>query len=190
MQAAGDWGEGGWGRGGLSLRVHPTFVSDDQLLANVSGSFNAISVYGHASGQTLYYGRGAGGKPTASAVVADVIDIAMGTAPALFAKLPALARKRKMKFIPSSDITSRNYLRITALDKPGVMAQIAEVFGRHKISISAITQHEAKSGQPVPIVVMTHEAHDGDMAKAVGQIDQLPAITANTVRIRVLNGQG
>jgi len=174
--------------GGLSLRVHPTFVSDDQLLANVSGSFNAISVYGHASGQTLYYGRGAGGKPTASAVLADVIDIAMGTAPLLFEKLPSLAHKKKMRFVPSSEIMSRNYLRIAALDKPGVMARIAQILSRHKISIAAITQHEAKAGESVPIVVMTHEAKDGNIAKAVKEIDQLADITANTVRIRVLNG--
>ena len=172
---------------GLSLRVHPTFVSSAHLLANVSGSFNAISVYGHASGHTLYYGRGAGGMPTASAVLADVIDIAMGTGPALFAQLPALSHKKTVKFVPASAIISRNYLRITALDVPGVMAQITRILGDHNISISAITQHESKAGQPVPVVVMTHEAKDGDMAPAIAKIDTLKTITAPTVRIRVLN---
>jgi homoserine dehydrogenase len=171
----------------ISLRVHPTFVAKDRLIANVNGSFNAISVTGHASGETLYYGRGAGGKPTASAVVADVIDIAIGTYPMLFAQLPALNKRAEVRFIPSSDIISRNYLRITALDVPGVMADITRILGQHGISISAITQHESKAGHPVPVVVMTHEARDGSVASAIGAIDKLKTITAETARIRVLS---
>jgi len=171
---------------GLSLRVHPTFVPNDQMLASVSGSFNAISVYGHASGQTLYYGRGAGGKPTASAVLADVIDIALGTAPLLFSQLPLLTKRPPAKFLPSSQIVSRNYLRATALDVPGVMAQITRILGEEHISISAVVQHESKAGHPVPVVVMTHEAQDGHITKAIKKINALKQITAPTVRIRVL----
>lgn len=170
----------------ISLRVHPTFVPESELLANVSGSFNAISVWGHASGQTLYYGRGAGGMPTASAVLADVIDVAMGTAPLLFSQLPLLNEPRTIKIVPSSEIIARNYLRITALDIPGVMAQITQIFGKLKLSISALTQHESNAGQPVPVVVMTHEAKEGDIAKAVALIDKLEVIKGPTVRIRVL----
>jgi len=170
----------------ISLRVHPTFVAKDRLIANVNGSFNAISVTGHASGETLYYGRGAGGNPTASAVLADVIDIAMGTYPILFAQLPALNKRSAVHFVPSSEIISRNYLRITALDVPGVMADITRILGKHEISISAITQHESKAAQAVPVVVMTHEAKDGSVAAAIGAIDKLKTITAPTVRIRVL----
>lgn len=172
--------------GGLSLRVHPTFVSSNQLLANVHGSFNAISVSGSLAGETLYYGRGAGGLPTSSAVLSDVIDVALGTAPMLFKQLPLLAKKRAMPFVPASDIISRNYLRVTGLDVPGVMAQIANVLSSHKISLAGINQHENKSGQPVPIVITTHEAKEGQVVKAIGEIDQLKSITANTVRIRVL----
>lgn len=171
---------------GLSLRVHPTFVSTDHLLANVSGSFNAISVDGHAAGQTLYYGRGAGGKPTSSAILADILDIALGTAPLLFQKLPLLTTKRKLPFIPSSQIVSRNYLRVTALDVPGVLAHITSILSRHRISLAAITQHESKAGHPVPIVITTHEAQDGNIQKAVAEINKLKSITAPTVRIRVL----
>ena len=171
---------------GLSLRVHPTFVSADQLLANVHGSFNAISVHGHAAGQTVYFGRGAGGKPTSSAVLSDIIDIALGTAPLLFEKLPLLTKKRQLPFIPSSQIISRNYLRVTALDVPGVMAQITNILSKHKISLAGINQHESKAGQSVPIVITTHEAKEGGMVKAIREIDQLKSITANTVRIRVL----
>jgi homoserine dehydrogenase len=176
----------GGGDGGLSLRVHPTFVSQDNLLAHVHGSFNAISVTGHRAGETLYYGRGAGGTPTSSAVLADIIDIALGTAPLLFQRLPLLAKKRNLPFIPRSQIVSRNYLRVTALDVPGVMAQIANILSKHHISLAGINQHESKSGQSVPIVITTHEAKDGDVSKALAEIDQLKSITANTVRIRVL----
>jgi homoserine dehydrogenase len=172
--------------GGISLRVHPTFVSQDKLLANVHGSFNAISITGHRAGETLYYGRGAGGTPTSSAVLADVIDIALGTGPVLFSRLPLLAKRQNLPFIPSSQIVSRNYLRVTALDVPGVMAQIANVLSKHQISLAGIQQHESKAGQAVPIVITTHEAKDGNIAKAIAEIDQLKSITANTVRIRVL----
>ena len=178
---------GGGKTAAISLRVHPTFVARDRLIANVNGSFNAISVTGHASGETLYYGRGAGGKPTASAVIADVIDIALGTYPMLFAQLPALNKRTAVHFVPSSQIVSRNYLRITALDVPGVMADITRILGQNAISISAITQHESKAGHPVPVVVMTHEARDGAVAAAIGAIDRLKTITAPTVRIRVLS---
>ena len=172
--------------GGLSLRVHPTFVKSDQLLANVHGSFNAISVRGHAAGETLYYGRGAGGKPTSSAVVSDILAIGLGTAPVLFARLPLLTKKREVPFVPSSEIVSRNYLRVTTLDVPGVMAQIANILSKHRISLAGINQHESRSGQSVPIVITTHEVKDGDVSRAIKEIDQLKSITANTVRIRVL----
>ncbi len=172
---------------GVSLRVHPTFVAMDQPLASVHGSFNAISVFGHAAGQTLYYGRGAGPKPTASAVLADVIDVAMGTAPLLFSQLPLLTRRTTPTIIPTKEILSRNYLRFTALDLPGVMARVTTILGDHGISISAVVQHESKAGQYVPVVVMTHEATDGAIAAAVAKIDQLKSIRGDTVRIRVLD---
>ncbi len=189
-EKVGGGGVGGGGRGGkeakISLRVHPTFVATDKLLANVHGSFNAISVQGHAAGETLYFGRGAGGKPTSSAVISDILEIALGTAPLLFERLPMLTRKRKMPFVPSSEIVSRNYLRVTALDVPGVMAQIANILSKHRISLAGVNQHESKAGQPVPIVITTHEAKEGNVGRALGEIDQLKSITANTVRIRVL----
>jgi homoserine dehydrogenase len=171
---------------GLSLRVHPTFVAADQLLANVHGSFNAISVEGHAAGQTVFFGRGAGGKPTSSAVLSDILDIALGTAPLLFERLPLLTRKQSLPFVPSSQITSRNYLRVTALDVPGVLARITNILSKHHISLAGVNQPEAKAGQPVPIVVTTHESNDGDVLAAMAEIDQLDDITANTIRIRVL----
>ncbi len=170
----------------ISLRVHPTFISSDQLLANVHGPFNAISVEGHMSGQTIHVGRGAGGKPTTSAIISDIIEIALGTAPLLFERLALLSKKDPLPVVPISQVISRNYLRVTALDVPGVMAQIANILGRHAISLAGINQHESQSGQSVPIVITTHEAKEGDVVKAIQEIDQLKTITANTVRIRML----
>jgi homoserine dehydrogenase len=170
----------------LSLRVHPTFVSSQHLLANVHGPFNAILVDGHMSGQTIHYGRGAGGRPTTSAILSDILEIALGTAPLLFERLPLLTKKKRAEIVPLSEVVSRNYLRVTALDVPGVMAKIANVLAKHQISLAGITQHESKAGQPVPIVITTHEAKEGDMAKAVAEIDKLEQITPGTVRIRVL----
>jgi homoserine dehydrogenase len=172
--------------GDLSLRVHPTFVRNDQLLANVHGSFNAISVEGHAAGQTVYFGRGAGGKPTSSAVISDILDIAMGTAPLLFEKLPLLTKKREAKFVASGETVSRNYLRVTALDVPGVMARITNILSGQGISLAGVTQHESKAEQPVPIVVTTHEAKEKAVEKAMTEIDGLKSITGKTMRIRVL----
>jgi len=173
--------------GYLSLRVHPTFVANDRLLANVHGSFNAISVTGHAAGETTYVGRGAGGKPTSSAVLADIIDIALGTAPLLFQQLPLLTSKpNNLRFLPSSQVISRNYLRVTAFDVPGVMAHITNILSRHGISLAGVNQSESKAGHPVPIVITTHESKDGDVTAAIKAIDQLKTITGNTVRIRVL----
>jgi homoserine dehydrogenase len=173
-------------RSALSLRVHPTFVAADQLLANVHGSFNAISIEGHAAGQTVFFGRGAGGKPTSSAVLSDILDIALGTAPLLFQRLPLLTRKQPLPLVPSSQITSRNYLRVTALDVPGVLAKITNILSKHHISLAGVNQPESKSGHPVPIVITTHESKDGDILAAMADIDQLDDITANTIRIRVL----
>ena len=141
---------------------------------------------GHAAGQTVYFGRGAGGKPTSSAVISDILEIGLGTAPLLFARLPLLTRKRSVRFVAGAEIVSRNYLRVTALDVPGVMAQITNILSKHRISLAGLNQHESKSGQPVPIIITTHESTDGDILKALAEIDQLQPITANTIRIRVL----
>jgi len=175
---------------GISLRVHPTFVPAEHLLASVSGSFNAISVTGHAAGQTIYYGRGAGGNPTASAVLADVIDAAMGTASILFNQSPLLTRRKPVELLPIKNVVSRHYLRMTALDEPGVMHQITGALGRNGISLAAVVQHESRAGEYVPLVVTTHEARDGAVTKAVEQIDRLKCVSGRPIRIRVLDPAG
>lgn len=168
----------------LSLRVHPALIPQNQLLANVAGAFNAISVVGHASGQTLYYGRGAGALPTASAVLADVLEIAGGRAGAF--KTSFIPKGGRVKLAPVSHVVGRHYLRMMALDVPGVIAQITKILGEHNISLSAIVQHEAHAGKHVPVVILTHEARDDAAAAAVHKIDRLKSITGQTVRIRVV----
>src|SRR5688572_6941742 len=127
----------------ISLRVHPTLVHRDDLLADVSGSFNAISVFGHALGHGLWYGRGAGRTPTASAVVADLIGIAMGTTTAAFKQLRIFPDQTPAaNVLPFHQLQSRYYIRLTAKDQPGVLAQVTAILGKNSISVSAIVQHE------------------------------------------------
>ncbi len=174
-------------RQGISLRVHPAFVAQKHLLASVNGSFNAIAVVGHASGQTIHYGRGAGGRPTASAVIADIVEAAMGTAPLLFRQLPLLTRRTVMKVVPMRDVSSRHYLRMMVHDRPGMLHQITGILGKRGISLAAMVQHEAYEDQFVPLVIMTHAAPDGKVTEAVAQINRLRGIKGHTRHIRVID---
>lgn len=176
--------------GRLSLRVHPAFIAAHHPLANTWGPFNAVSVYGHAVGHTLYYGRGAGQTPTASAVVSDVIDIAIGNAGRTFATLRIYPDVTESPtYQPIEEIVGRYYVRLMAHDRPGVMAQMTRVFGEHGISLSAIMQHEMPeeaTDNAVPVVVLTHEAQEGDVQGALAELSQLDALTAEPVCIRVV----
>lgn len=175
---------------GLSLRVHPSFVHRKHPLAGTSGSFNAVSVYGNWVGHTLYFGRGAGGKPTASAVVADLIDIASGNARRTFEQFRILNDVTEPPvYVPMEALETRFYLRIMAVDKPGVMAQITRVLGDHGISLRAVTQHEPAGAcvdGVVPIVVMTHVAREGAMRAACKEIESLDVVRTPPVMIRVV----
>jgi homoserine dehydrogenase len=171
----------------LAFRVHPTLIHQDSALADVSGGFNAISVYGDAVGHVLFYGRGAGSMPTASAVVADLISVAIGAAPAAFSRLrifPDTVRPAQVQ--PIGELRSRYYLRLLARDVPGTIAQITEVLGRHGISISAILQREDNGGKFVPIVITTHLAIEANITAALREIDELSCILPTTVRLRIL----
>lgn len=176
---------------GLSLRVHPSFVRQSHPLANTSGSFNAISVYGNWVGHTLFYGRGAGGKPTASAVVADLIDVATGNARRTFERFRTLNDVTEPPaYVPIEELRTRFYVRIMAADKPGVMAQITRSFGERKISLRAVTQHEyarrpAGDGI-VPILVTTDVAREDQMRLAVAEIEALEVVRSRPVMIRVV----
>lgn len=189
LLAIGERVNGGADHGGrIALRVHPTLVHQSDVLADVSGSFNAVSVYGHAVGHALFYGRGAGGMPTASAVVADIVNVALGVTPLAFKQLNIYPDAvPRASVLPIAELFSRYYLRLMARDEPGVMAQVTKVLGQQKISLSAIMQHEVNHGQSVPIVITTHLAREGAVQQALKEIDALPAISGKTVCLRIID---
>ena len=172
----------------LSLRVHPTLVHAGDVLAEVSGGFNAISVWGHALGHTLFYGRGAGAGPTASAVVADLIGVAMGIHPLSFQRLNIYPDATgPADVLPFEQTHSRYYLRLTCRDEPGVMGQVTQILGRHGISLSAIRQRETDDEQYVPVVITTHRAREGAMRASLEALDALPTIQPPTVCLRIVD---
>jgi len=172
----------------ISLRVHPTLVKRDDVLADVNGSFNAISVYGHALGHALFYGRGAGQMPTASAVVADLVHVALGITQLSFSQLRIFPDQvEAARVLPPAEVTGRFYLRLMARDEPGVLAQVTRVLGEKGISLSAILQHESGSAQAVPVVITTHMAREGSVRAALAEIDKLGAIHPPTVCLRILD---
>jgi homoserine dehydrogenase len=167
-------------------------VHKDDVLAEVSGGFNAISVFGHALGHALFYGRGAGQMPTASAVVADLVGVALGVTPLSFKKLniyPDAAPPARV--LPPDEVRSRYYLRLTVKDQPGVMGQVSQVLGSHGISLSAILQPETGDEQAgvshVPVVITTHRALEGPMRQSLKAIDALPTVVPPTVCLRVID---
>jgi homoserine dehydrogenase len=177
---------------GLCLRVRPAFITKGHPLAWVSGPFNAVSVYGHATGHTMYYGRGAGGMPTASAVVADMVSLATGRAQSAFDQLHLWPdRTPKARQIPIDAIRSRYYVRMLAADRPGVLAKTTAIFGRHDISISSVLQHEAAPGSPagsmVPVVVTTTTALEGNLRRALAEVDALKVIQPPSVCIAMVD---
>jgi homoserine dehydrogenase len=170
--------------GEVELRVHPTMVPDDYLISKVDGVFNAVYVRGDAVGETMYYGRGAGDMPTASAVVADVAEIAQGIrgggSTPMFRVSDAPMKIRKI-----DDIRSKYYFRFSALDRPGVLSRISGIFGENNISIASVIQKERKAGEAVPLVILTHTATERDIRRAVEEIDRLDVVSAATRYIRV-----
>lgn len=178
-------------RGGLSLRVRPAFITRNHPLAWISGPFNAVSVYGHATGHTMYYGRGAGGQPTASAVVADIVDVAIGTMPRYFETLNLWPDKAQpANQLPVAEFKSRYYLRVSVLEQPGVLAKIASILGKYNISICSVLQHETPSEDGdvvVPVIITTYRAREGDVQAALAEIDQMDVINAPTVCISIVD---
>ncbi len=175
---------------GLSLRVHPSFVRADHPLAGTNGSFNAVSIYGNWVGHTLFYGRGAGSRPTASAVVADLVDVGVGNAARTFERFRTLNdRTPPPTYAPIEALRTRYYVRIMAVDQPGVMARITRVFGDRDIGLRAVTQHEYGGTEPsavVPVVVLTHQTTEGQMRAALEVISRLEVVRARPVMIRLV----
>ncbi|ADN01168.1 homoserine dehydrogenase [Spirochaeta thermophila] len=177
--------------GGLSLVVRPSFISTEHPLAWVSGSFNAVSVYGHATGHTMYYGRGAGSRPTASAIVADIVALVTGTYPRLFQALPLWPdRGTPPTYLPLEATISRFYLRIMVEDRPGVLARITGILGEHDISISSVLQKEVPEGRStnhVPIVIITHTVGEARVQEAADRIGNLPTVHERPVIIPIVD---
>ena len=173
--------------GGLEARVHPTMIPTQSPLAAVSGVYNAVFISGDNVGNLMFYGRGAGQLPTASAVWSDALEIARRVAhaiPALPVELPSVA-KAPLPLRPMDEIRSAYYLRVMALDRPGVLAQVAGILGRHDISLVSVLQKARAEGEAVPVVMLTHDARERDMRAALAAIDRLPVVAARTTMIRV-----
>ena len=175
---------------GVELRVHPTLIPEQQLLANVNGVKNAVLVEGSAVGSTLYYGAGAGGEPTASAVVADIIDLArdlaVGQSPQVASLGVGSADICELPVVPMTDVVCPWYLRMEAEDKPGVMSQVTSLFSAEGISIEALIQKAPPVGESrVPVIVLTNEAAQGRLEAAVQAIEALDSISGKIMCIRV-----
>jgi len=171
----------------MSLRVHPAFVPEASPLATVGGADNAVLLSGHAVGETFYRGPGAGQNPTASSIVADLVDAALGRARITFKHVCWLAgRCPALPVLPIEEVRSRYYLRFDVEDRPGVLAGIAGVLGRHDISVASVLQHEPTRPDSIPLVITTHEAREGNVQAALEAIAQLPTLAGPPVRIRML----
>lgn len=179
--------------GEIEARVHPTMLPVDHLLAEVDGVFNAVYIEGDALGPAMFYGRGAGEMPTASAVVADIMDIGRDMLSGRRQRTPVTsytrAGRKKLRVRPIEKVRSCFYLRFSALDKPGVLSKIAGILGRHDISIASVIQKERKEGGPVPIVMMTHEAVELNMRRALDKVARLDVIGGKTGMIRVVESE-
>ncbi len=169
----------------VALHVAPVLLRHTDMLAQVRGAHNAVQVVGDVVGETLYQGPGAGMMPTASSVVSDLIDLAVGRAQRTFAAARLWSREgRGFTVEPSERVRSRFYLRLVVLDQPGTLADVCRVLADQGISISSVIQHEAQEGHPeqtVPLVIMTHTAETGKFRAAVANLDRLPAVAAPAV---------
>ena len=175
---------------GIELRVHPTLIPERRLIANVDGVMNAVLVKGDAVGPTLYYGAGAGAEPTASAVVADVIDVVRVLTSDPENRVPHLAFQANamadIPVLPMEQVATAYYLRLTAEDKPGVLADITRILAMHEISIEAMIQKEPMTNESsVPVIMLTQKTLEKEMNAAILEIEKLLAVTGQVTRIRV-----
>jgi len=173
----------------VEARVHPTMIPVDHILANVNGPYNAVYIIGDAVGPILLYGQGAGMMSTASAVVADLIELARNLTHGIKRRMPPLGienfsqRRRVIK--PLDDLVTNYYFRFAAQDRPGVLSQVSGILGKNQISIAAVIQKGRGLQESVPIVMITHEAREADVNQALAEIDQLPEISQKTVLLRI-----
>jgi len=175
---------------GIELRVHPTLIPEKRLIANVNGVMNAVLVQSDAVGPTLYYGAGAGSEPTASAVVADVVDVARTLSAEPHHRVPFLSFQRTSlsdhPVLPIDDVETAYYLRMSALDKPGVLSKVAQILSDDGISIEALIQKQpAEGANLVPVIILTNRTVESKLFAAVSRIEGLEGIVGEVTRIRV-----
>lgn len=166
--------------GAWELRVHPTLIPEDEILAQVQNEFNAVYMKGDAMGPMLAHGKGAGALPTASSIVADILRAARGDR-----VLMNSHSAEPPELIPIEKVELRNYVRMTVLDAPGVLGRITSFFGLRHISISSIHQPEAKMGHPVPVVLVTHRTPDKVVSDALRDLEQAKLLLRPPTRIRI-----
>ncbi len=176
--------------GGIELRVHPTLIPEQRLIANVNGVMNAVLAKGDAVGQTMYYGAGAGAEPTASAVVADLVDVTRTLTADPHHRVPHLAfqpnQMSDLPILPIEEIETCYYLRLDAQDKKGVLADVTRILADSDISIDAMMQKEPKQGEErVDVIILTHLAVEKNVNAAIAKIEALPTINGKVTRIRL-----
>jgi homoserine dehydrogenase len=175
--------------GGIELRVHPTLVPAKRLIANVEGAMNAVLVQGDAVGTTLYYGKGAGSEPTASAVVADLVDVTRLHTADPGHRVPHLAfqpdRLADTPILPIEQVVTSFYLRLRVADETGVLARVTTILAEHGISIDAVLQRESHEGEKqTEVILLTHDTVEGRMREAIAKLQALPTVVAPIVAIR------
>jgi len=175
--------------GGIELRVHPTLVPAKRLIANVEGAMNAVVVHGDAVGSTLYYGKGAGSEPTASAVIADLVDITRLASADPGHRVPHLAFQHDAltdtPVLPINDVVTSFYLRLQVADQTGVLARITTILAEHDISIDAVLQRESADGEKqTDLIILTHDTVEGRMRGALALMQALPTVLAPIVNLR------
>ena len=175
---------------GVELRVHPTLIPAKRLIANVEGAMNAVLVQGDAVGSTLYYGKGAGAEPTASAVIADLVDITrMHTADPEH-RVPHLAfqpdKLSDLPILPMNEVTTSYYLRLRVQDKPGVLADITRILAGEQISIDAVIQKEPAEGEEqTDLIMLTHQTREKRINAAIAKVEALPVVAGKVTRLRL-----
>jgi homoserine dehydrogenase len=177
---------------GIELRVHPTLVPAKRLLANVEGAMNAVQVFGDAVGTTLYYGKGAGSEPTASAVIADLVDVTRLQTADPENRVPHLAFQpdalQNTPILPIAEVTTSYYLRLAVADQAGVLADITRILAAHGVSIDALMQKEAAEGESqTDLVILTHETKEKNMTAALMEMQDLKTVIGEIVKIRLEN---
>lgn len=176
---------------GVELRVHPTMMPKEHMISTVNGVFNAIYLEGDAVGPALYYGKGAGEMPTASAVISDIADIARDIRKRAVNRIKQMGifEQKGLRIKEMEEVQSCYYFRFSVLDKPGVLSKISGILGAHNISIKSVIQKGRKKERAVPLVMMTHKSRERDVIYALKEISRLPVVSGKPMLIRVEGGE-